>query len=209
METVKTRFLTIYYVVYLFDALNHVPIHFVASSPCTCFNTSTPTVYETNQHYYCLAIPPFRLSHKPPTCRAQSEVRFLQLTRTRTRTKSQSHPTPSQPMSQSQAPFANHHSLPHVRAGVLIECDPSIKSIIVNIDSHNHDYIIEDLDDERVVVKENMVPLLKSKLEEVRFHASTFTAQLHSLFCLIAHAFLAFDCVASERESSARRRVRL
>lgn len=53
-------------------------------------------------------------------------------------------------------------------AGVLIECDPSIKSIIVNIDSDNHDFIIEDLDEERVVVKENMVALLKSKLEDVR-----------------------------------------
>ena len=51
--------------------------------------------------------------------------------------------------------------------GVLIECDPSIKSIIVNIDSQNHDFIIEDLDEERVVVKENMVALLKEKLEEV------------------------------------------
>ncbi|KAF5529555.1 RNA polymerase II transcription factor B subunit 5 [Fusarium mexicanum] len=50
--------------------------------------------------------------------------------------------------------------------GVLIECDPSIKSIIVSIDSANHDYIIEDLDDERVVVKETMVSTLKHKLEE-------------------------------------------
>lgn len=50
---------------------------------------------------------------------------------------------------------------------MLIECDPSIKSIIVNIDSENHDFIIEDLDEERVVVKENMVPLLKQKLEDV------------------------------------------
>lgn len=52
-------------------------------------------------------------------------------------------------------------------SGVLIECDPSIKSIIVNIDSVNHDFIIEDLDEERVVVKENMVHLLKQKLEDV------------------------------------------
>lgn len=50
---------------------------------------------------------------------------------------------------------------------MLIECDPSIKSIIVNIDSVNHDYIIEDLDDERVVVKETMVAALKIRLEEV------------------------------------------
>lgn len=56
--------------------------------------------------------------------------------------------------------------IPH-RIGVLIECDPSIKSIIVNIDSTNHEYIIEDLDEERVVVKENMVAVLKQKLEDV------------------------------------------
>lgn len=50
----------------------------------------------------------------------------------------------------------------------MIECDPSIKSIIVNIDSDSHEFIIEDLDEERVVVKENMVALLKQKLEDVR-----------------------------------------
>ncbi|OTA06631.1 RNA polymerase II transcription factor B subunit 5 [Trichoderma parareesei] len=58
--------------------------------------------------------------------------------------------------------------MPRAIRGVLIECDPSIKSIIVNIDSVNHDFIIEDLDEERVVVKENMVQLLKQKLEDVR-----------------------------------------
>ncbi|PNP54497.1 hypothetical protein THARTR1_05054 [Trichoderma harzianum] len=42
----------------------------------------------------------------------------------------------------------------------------TLSSIIVNIDSVNHDFIIEDLDEERVVVKENMVHLLKQKLED-------------------------------------------
>ncbi|KEY71989.1 hypothetical protein S7711_00010 [Stachybotrys chartarum IBT 7711] len=56
--------------------------------------------------------------------------------------------------------------MPRAIRGVLIECDPSIKSIIVKIDSDNHDYIIEDLDEERVVVKENMVAQLKKKLED-------------------------------------------
>lgn len=64
-------------------------------------------------------------------------------------------------------PYANKGWLTNDILGVLIECDPSIKSIIVNIDSENHDFIIEDLDEERVVVKENMVPLLKQKLEDV------------------------------------------
>ncbi|CAK7565980.1 MAG: TFIIH complex subunit tfb5 [Sporothrix epigloea] len=50
--------------------------------------------------------------------------------------------------------------------GVLIECDPAIKSIIVNIDSERHDFIIEDLDEQRLVVNENMMETLKRKLEE-------------------------------------------
>ena len=62
--------------------------------------------------------------------------------------------------------------------GVLVECDPSIKSIIVNIDSINHDYIIEDLDEERVVVKENMVASLKEKLENVSHNIAPSTLTL-------------------------------
>ena len=50
---------------------------------------------------------------------------------------------------------------------MLIECEPAIKSIIVHINSEKHDFIIEDLDEQRVVVKENMVYMLKLKLEEV------------------------------------------
>ncbi|CRK20853.1 General transcription and DNA repair factor IIH subunit TFB5 like protein [Verticillium longisporum] len=56
--------------------------------------------------------------------------------------------------------------MPRAIRGVLVECDPSIKSIIVNIDSSNHDFIIEDLDDQRVVVKENMVGELKRRLDD-------------------------------------------
>jgi TFIIH basal transcription factor complex TTD-A subunit len=75
-----------------------------------------------------------------------------------------------------------------VPPGVLIECDPSIKSIIVNIDSDNHEFIIEDLDEERVVVKENMVPLLKQKLEEVRVLLSLVS--MHAPPRGLAHALL-------------------
>lgn len=49
---------------------------------------------------------------------------------------------------------------------MLVECDPSIKSIIVNIDSARHDFIIEDLDEGKLVVKETLVPALKEKLNE-------------------------------------------
>lgn len=53
------------------------------------------------------------------------------------------------------------------RAGVLIECDPSIKAIILKIDQEKHDYIVEDLDDQTLVIKESQLQRLKARLEEV------------------------------------------
>lgn len=57
--------------------------------------------------------------------------------------------------------------MPRAIRGVLVQCDPSIKSIIVKIDSDKHEYIIEELDDQTLVVKENMLGELKRKLDEV------------------------------------------
>jgi TFIIH basal transcription factor complex TTD-A subunit len=51
---------------------------------------------------------------------------------------------------------------------VLVECDPSIKSIIVKIDSEEHAYVVEELDDQTLVIQENMLPLLKARLDDVR-----------------------------------------
>lgn len=51
--------------------------------------------------------------------------------------------------------------------GVLVECDPSIKSIIVKIDSEDHAFIVEELDDQTLVVKENMLSVLKMRLDDV------------------------------------------
>lgn len=49
-----------------------------------------------------------------------------------------------------------------------MECDPSIKAIIVKIDNEEqHAYIVEDLDDQTLVIKENMLSLLKMRLNEV------------------------------------------
>ncbi|KAI4168590.1 MAG: hypothetical protein LQ346_009042, partial [Caloplaca aetnensis] len=50
---------------------------------------------------------------------------------------------------------------------VLIECDPSIKAIILKIDQEKHDYIVEDLDDQTLVIKEIQLPRLKEKLDEI------------------------------------------
>ena len=51
--------------------------------------------------------------------------------------------------------------------GVLVECDPSIKAIILKIDQDKHDYIVEDLDDQTLVIKESQLQRLKARLDEV------------------------------------------
>jgi len=56
--------------------------------------------------------------------------------------------------------------MPRAIRGVLIECDPSIKSIIVKIDSERNDFIVEDLDDQTLVIKEGMLSVLKMRLDE-------------------------------------------
>ena len=51
--------------------------------------------------------------------------------------------------------------------GVLVQCDPSIKAIILKIDQEKHDYIVEDLDDQTLVIKETQLSNLKRRLDEV------------------------------------------
>ena len=50
---------------------------------------------------------------------------------------------------------------------MLVECDPAIKAIILKIDEEDHNYIVEDLDEQTLVVKENQLNSLKRRLEEV------------------------------------------
>ncbi len=53
-----------------------------------------------------------------------------------------------------------------VLPGVLIQCDASIKAIINKIDSQYHEFILEDLDDEAVIIKESKLAELKIRLKE-------------------------------------------
>lgn len=50
---------------------------------------------------------------------------------------------------------------------MLVQCDPSIKSIISKIDNEEHAFIVEELDDQTLVIKENMMTTLKMKLDEI------------------------------------------
>lgn len=50
-----------------------------------------------------------------------------------------------------------------------MECDPSVKAIILKYDEERHDYIVEDLDDDRhLVIKESQLQNLKDRLGQVR-----------------------------------------
>ena len=51
--------------------------------------------------------------------------------------------------------------------GVLVTCDAPIKSIIAHLDSVQHEFIVEDLDETHLVVKEHVVAELRKKLKEV------------------------------------------
>ncbi|RPB21289.1 hypothetical protein L211DRAFT_790699, partial [Terfezia boudieri ATCC MYA-4762] len=47
--------------------------------------------------------------------------------------------------------------------------DPSIKAIILKIDGDHNDFIIEDLDENTLLVKETKIPELKRRLERVLY----------------------------------------
>lgn len=45
-----------------------------------------------------------------------------------------------------------------------MQCDASIKAIIMVINSERHDYVIEELDEETVIVHDNKLAELKERL---------------------------------------------
>ncbi|KAI9693385.1 MAG: hypothetical protein M1820_009314 [Bogoriella megaspora] len=47
-----------------------------------------------------------------------------------------------------------------------VQCDASIKAIINKIDALRNDFIVEDLDDETVLIKETKLAELKERLKE-------------------------------------------
>ncbi|CDO51638.1 similar to Saccharomyces cerevisiae YDR079C-A TFB5 Component of the RNA polymerase II general transcription and DNA repair factor TFIIH [Geotrichum candidum] len=57
--------------------------------------------------------------------------------------------------------------MPSAIKGVLIECDPSIRALVLNIDAKTHDIIIEELDETHLMVDENKVEYIKSELNKL------------------------------------------
>ncbi|KAK7202601.1 RNA polymerase II transcription factor B subunit 5 [Myxozyma melibiosi] len=55
--------------------------------------------------------------------------------------------------------------MPRAVKGVFVECDPSIKSLVLNIDAKSHNVVIADLDDEHLVIDERQVDNVKRQLD--------------------------------------------
>lgn len=57
--------------------------------------------------------------------------------------------------------------MPRARRGALIQCDPSIKALIIQIDSEKSDIILEELDDTHLLVDPAKVEFVKRELNRL------------------------------------------
>lgn len=84
-------------------------------------------------------------------------------------------------------------------AGVLVQCDSSIKAIIMRINTeHNHEFIIEDIDDEHILVKSQRHDDLKRLLKDVW----QLPAPLFILYARLQRSQALKDTVKEPEESS-------
>lgn len=64
--------------------------------------------------------------------------------------------------------------------GTLVQCDPSIKAIIMKIDAERgNEFIVEDIDDETVLIKPRTEDRLKALLRDVSTHFRLSCEQAH------------------------------
>ena len=51
--------------------------------------------------------------------------------------------------------------------GVLVQCDPSIKALIIQIDSSSSGIILEELDETHLLIQHDQVNFVKSELNRL------------------------------------------
>ncbi|ODQ60730.1 hypothetical protein WICANDRAFT_61295 [Wickerhamomyces anomalus NRRL Y-366-8] len=57
--------------------------------------------------------------------------------------------------------------MPRAIKGVLVECDPSIRALIIKIDSDSHDIVIQELDDTHLLIDQKKVDFVKAELNRM------------------------------------------
>jgi TFIIH basal transcription factor complex TTD-A subunit len=86
-----------------------------------------------------------------------------------------------------------------ISSGVLVECDASIKAIIVKINAEDQNaYIIEDIDDEHVLIQASKYAQLKARLNAVCLY---LPARKHLLLTRLMHLQTLKDTVREPEES--------
>lgn len=61
----------------------------------------------------------------------------------------------------------NGNTMARVIKGMMIKCDPSIKSLVVKIDQDYRDIIIEELDDQHLLIDPSKLAFVKKELNKV------------------------------------------
>ncbi|KAA8906449.1 hypothetical protein DIURU_001027 [Diutina rugosa] len=50
--------------------------------------------------------------------------------------------------------------------GALVQCDPSIRALILQIDAENRGVVLEELDDTHLLIATDQIPYVKSELNK-------------------------------------------
>ncbi|CDO95367.1 unnamed protein product [Kluyveromyces dobzhanskii CBS 2104] len=58
-------------------------------------------------------------------------------------------------------------SMPRARKGALVQCDPSIRALILRLDADRNDIIYEELDDTHLLVDPSKVEFIKFELNRM------------------------------------------
>lgn len=57
--------------------------------------------------------------------------------------------------------------MPTASKGVLVRCDPSIRALILQIDSTSRGIVLQELDNTHLMIKQDMVPFVKEELNRL------------------------------------------
>lgn len=57
--------------------------------------------------------------------------------------------------------------MPTASKGVLVQCDPSIRALILQIDSSSPGIVLEELDETHLLIKQDQVQYIKNELNKL------------------------------------------
>lgn len=67
----------------------------------------------------------------------------------------------------SRSVTTTEYKMPTASKGVLVQCDPSIRALILQLDLKNRGIVLEELDNTHLMIKQDMVPFVKGELNRL------------------------------------------